>query len=80
MELYTFITYRDFWKDEDNTVYGVGLSNFSGWYRKLLSKEHHLTLKEAQEREKKHPNKDCGYFEEGPNFSEDLKKEWFISY
>lgn len=77
-DLYTFITYKEFWKDDDRTVYRVGGSNFSGWYRKLLSKEHHLTKEEAIKKENAHPDKDCGYFKEGPNFTENLKKEWMI--
>jgi len=76
---YCFYTFSDYWKNEDNTVYGVGLSNFSGWYRKITLKIRNITKDEAELQMKKYNNKNCNYIPEDKYTEGRLPKEWYLS-
>ena len=44
---YTFYTYEEYYVNEDNTQYGVGGGNYSGWRRRKLSESKGLSREQA---------------------------------
>lgn len=75
MNDYIFYTYIDYWKDNDNTIYGVGGSNFSGWYRKVLIKEENISKDRAEQLMKQNSNINCAYINKHWG---SISSEWFL--